>query len=66
MFGHLVPHTSYDTGWVFLAIVCFAFALLGLAGRNPTTAFERTDTGKPVPTQHLASSGIATPSPTAP
>ena len=35
IFGHLVPHTSYDTGWVFLAIVSFAFALVGLAGRNP-------------------------------
>ena len=37
-FGHLVPHTSFDTGWVFLAIVSFAFALLGLAGHNPATA----------------------------
>jgi hypothetical protein len=36
-FGHLVPHTTFDTGWVFLAIASFAFALLGLAGRNPTT-----------------------------
>jgi MFS transporter, ACS family, D-galactonate transporter len=35
IFGHLVPRTSFDTGWVFLAIVSFAFALLGLAGRNP-------------------------------
>jgi ACS family D-galactonate transporter-like MFS transporter len=35
IFGHLVPHTSFDTGWVFLAIVSFAFALIGLAGRNP-------------------------------
>jgi ACS family D-galactonate transporter-like MFS transporter len=35
IFGHLVPHTSFDTGWVFLAIVSFAFALVGLAGRNP-------------------------------
>jgi MFS transporter, ACS family, D-galactonate transporter len=34
-FGHLVPHTSFDTGWVFLAIVSLAFALLGLAARNP-------------------------------
>jgi len=29
------PDTSFDTGWVFLAIVSFAFALVGLAGRNP-------------------------------
>ena len=35
IFGHLVPHTSFDTGWVFLAIISFAFALVGLAGRNP-------------------------------
>ena len=35
IFGHLVPNTSFDTGWVFLAIVSFAFALVGLAGRNP-------------------------------
>ena len=38
IFGHLVPHTSFDTGWVFLAIASFAFALLGLAGRNPAAA----------------------------
>lgn len=36
IFGHLVPHTSYTVGWVFLAIVSFAFGLLGLAGRNPS------------------------------
>ncbi|MGO9220977.1 MAG: MFS transporter [Streptosporangiaceae bacterium] len=36
-FGHLVAHTSFGTGWVFLAIVSFVFALLGLAGRNPAT-----------------------------
>jgi MFS transporter, ACS family, D-galactonate transporter len=35
IFGHLVPRTSFDTGWVFLAVVSLAFALLGLAGRNP-------------------------------
>jgi MFS family permease len=40
-FGHLVPRTSFDTGWIFLAIVSFAFALLGLAGRNPATASAR-------------------------
>ena len=37
IFGHLVPHTSFDTGWVFLAVVSFVFALVGLAGRNPVT-----------------------------
>jgi hypothetical protein len=35
IFGHLVPHKSFDTGWVLLAIVSFAFALIGLAARNP-------------------------------
>jgi MFS transporter, ACS family, D-galactonate transporter len=34
-FGHLVPRTSFGAGWVFLATVSLAFALLGLAGRNP-------------------------------
>lgn len=34
IFGHLVPHTSFNTGWVFLALVTFAFALIGLLGRN--------------------------------
>ena len=34
VFGHLVPHTSFNTGWVFLAVVTFAFALIGLLGRN--------------------------------
>jgi MFS transporter, ACS family, D-galactonate transporter len=29
---------GFDVGWVFLAIVSFAFALLGLSGRNPATA----------------------------
>ena len=40
IFGHLVPHTSFDTGWVFLAVVSFAFALLGLTGRNPAAVSE--------------------------
>jgi len=40
-FGHLVPRTSLDTEWVFLAVVSFAFALLGLAGRNPAAASAR-------------------------
>jgi nitrate/nitrite transporter NarK len=41
IFGHLVPHTSYTVGWVFLAIVSFAFGLLGLAGRNPSRRSKR-------------------------
>ena len=36
-FGHLVPRTSFDTGWVFLAIVSFVFAFVGLAGHNSAT-----------------------------
>ncbi len=41
IFGHLVPHTNYSTGWVFLAITSFVCALLGLAGGNPATASKR-------------------------
>jgi hypothetical protein len=41
IFGHLVSRTSFDTGWVFLVIVSFVFALLGLAGRNPDAVSER-------------------------
>ena len=37
IFGHLVAHTSFNTGWVFLAIVTVAFALIGLACRNATS-----------------------------
>lgn len=36
IFGHIVPRTSFDTGWLFLACAAFTFALVGLAGRNPT------------------------------
>jgi nitrate/nitrite transporter NarK len=43
IFGHLVPHTSFDTGWIFLALLSFVFALVGLAGRNPASAKEPTD-----------------------
>jgi hypothetical protein len=32
-----VPHTSYGAGWVFLAAVSFALALVGLKGGNPVT-----------------------------
>lgn len=38
VFGHVVPHTSFNTGWRFLAIVSFVFALVGLLGRNPANA----------------------------
>jgi MFS transporter, ACS family, D-galactonate transporter len=37
-FGHLASHTSFGTGWAFLAIVAFIFALVGLAGRNSSAA----------------------------
>jgi len=44
LFGHLVPHTSYATGWTVLAAVSLAFALVGLIGHNPVapSAPERT------------------------
>ena len=51
IFGHLVPHTSFDTGWILLAIVSFAFALLGLAGRNPPAASKRAGAGAAAPTR---------------
>ena len=35
IFGHIVPHHGFTAGWIFLAIVSLAFALVGLAGRNP-------------------------------
>jgi MFS family permease len=35
LFGHLVPHTSYTTGWIFLAAVTIVFAIVGLVGHNP-------------------------------
>jgi nitrate/nitrite transporter NarK len=44
LFGHLVPHTSFTVGWIFLAIVSFAFALVGLAGRNPSKRSTRAIT----------------------
>jgi nitrate/nitrite transporter NarK len=37
IFGYLVPHTSYGAGWVFLAVVSVALALVGLKGGNPVT-----------------------------
>ena len=49
IFGHLVPHTGFDTGWILLAIVSFAFALLGLAGRNPAAASKHPGAGTPAP-----------------
>jgi predicted MFS family arabinose efflux permease len=51
IFGHLVPHTSFDTGWVFLAIVSFTFALIGLAGRDPATASKRPRAARPAPVE---------------
>ena len=35
LFGHLVPHTSYTAGRIFLATISFLFALVGLFGQNP-------------------------------
>jgi MFS transporter, ACS family, D-galactonate transporter len=50
IFGHLVPHTSFNTGWIFLAIVSVVFALVGLGGRNPQTASMGTEVEMPAPT----------------
>ena len=49
IFGHLVPHTSYNTGWIFLAVLSFVFALVGLAGHNPATAMKRATVKIPEP-----------------
>jgi MFS transporter, ACS family, D-galactonate transporter len=38
IFGHIVPHRGFNTGWIFLAVVSFAFALVGLVGGNPAVA----------------------------
>jgi nitrate/nitrite transporter NarK len=37
IFGHLVPHTSYGAGWIFLAAVSAALALVAVKGGNPVT-----------------------------
>jgi predicted MFS family arabinose efflux permease len=50
IFGHLVPHTSFDTGWIFLAIVSVVFALVGIGGRNPQTTFRETEVEMPART----------------
>ena len=47
IFGHLVSHTSFDTGWVFLAIVSVAFAIIGLLGRNPALVAKRSNPMEP-------------------
>jgi len=66
IFGHIVPHTSFDTGWRFLAIVSVAFALVGLLGRNPVKrpAGMRTAVPpQPAPNPHAAvATGAALPS----
>jgi ACS family D-galactonate transporter-like MFS transporter len=54
IFGHLVPHTSFNTGWVFLAIVSFAFALVGLAGHNPAKIAQPTYPGATSSTEPAA------------
>ncbi len=49
IFGHLVPNTSFDVGWVFLAILSSAFALVGLSGRNSVTVSGIAKIDAPVP-----------------
>ena len=50
IFGHLVPHTSFNTGWIFLAIVSVVFALVGLGGHNPRTSSRGAEIEMPTPT----------------
>lgn len=38
IFGRLATHKSFTFGWEFLAAITFAFALIGLLGRNPAGA----------------------------
>jgi MFS transporter, ACS family, D-galactonate transporter len=38
IFGHIVPHHGFNTGWIYLAVLSLAFGLVGLVGRNPSTA----------------------------
>jgi nitrate/nitrite transporter NarK len=48
LFGHLVPHSSYATGWIFLAVVSSAFALVGLIGHNPAArSADPRESGRP-------------------
>jgi MFS transporter, ACS family, D-galactonate transporter len=47
IFGRLVPHTSYGAGWIFLAVLSFVFALVGMAGHNPSTAPAHAKRGAP-------------------
>jgi MFS transporter, ACS family, D-galactonate transporter len=47
IFGHLVAHTSFTFGREFLAVVTFAFALIGLLGRNPADDTTGAEEGEP-------------------
>jgi MFS family permease len=59
IFGHLVPHTSYTTGWVFLGIISVAFGLVGLFGRNPgQVPVPAANTAEPAPPASSASSAV--------
>jgi nitrate/nitrite transporter NarK len=57
IFGHLVPHTSFDTGWVFLAILSLAFAAVGLVGNNPATSPARIEAVACTPTASVVRRG---------
>jgi MFS family permease len=57
LFGHLVPHTSYRTGWIFLAAVTIAFAIVGLIGHNPVVHWAPQRTSRDG-TKDLVESGI--------
>jgi nitrate/nitrite transporter NarK len=47
IFGHIVPHHGFNTGWIFLAVVSLTFGLVGLAGGNPPTAEARVQAHTP-------------------
>ena len=49
IFGHLVAHTSFAVGWLFLAAVAFGFAVVGVAGHNPERAHQAADARFPIP-----------------
>ena len=57
LFGHLVPHTSYTTGWIFLAAVTIVFAIVGLIGHNPVVHSGSQKTSRDG-TKELVESGI--------
>jgi ACS family D-galactonate transporter-like MFS transporter len=56
IFGHIVPHHGFTTGWIFLAVVSLAFGLVGLAGSNPPRTEMPIQAHAPTPAERAASS----------